>query len=343
MCLTRNQINTLSNKYNIPQSELFSLLINLEGVNHHSENNRIRFELCNTGINTLMFSVQNNNSSILNINNHQLVFDNTIIGNLKGVCEDSCEVFYTRNNGKVLCFNPYSRSSCNGCKFCYNPTSSDDKRIISDKEIYNELLKWAKKNKHNDLSHIEQIAVVTGCFGNDKLIADYLLKLRSSASKLSFNGEILFFGTPHDGKTIHLLNSIKPFNLCFTIECFENRNNLIRNDKLVELEKIKDLMLLSKSMGIHTNFSYIVGLDSLSVIKKQFQTMISFINRFPIISIYQTDSKRKKVRNKEAFEIEYYLEVRKIIEKIFWNTELRPTKWSNHRSIWREYFGNNKL
>ncbi|MBA7540558.1 hypothetical protein ES705_32857 [subsurface metagenome] len=257
--------------------------------------------------------------------------------------EDSCEVFYTRNKGKVLCFNPNSRSNCLGCNFCYTPTSSDDKKIISDKEIYNELLSWVNKNMHNDLSHIEQIAVVTGCFGNDKLIIDYLFELRSVSSKLSFKGEILFLGSPRNEQTIHILNSIKPFNLCFTIECFENRNNIINNDKLVDLERIKNLMSLSKSMGIYTNLSYIVGLDSLSDIKKQFQTLISFINRFPIISIYQTDSKRKKIRNKEACKIEYYLEAKRTIEKIFWNTELRPTKWSNHRSLWREYFGNSKL
>jgi hypothetical protein len=336
-------IKTIKSQYNIPQGELISILINLEGVHHNSNFKRIRFELYGPTKKKLMFSVENNKKSNFTVKNNNLVLGNYIIGYVKEICEDSCEVFYTRNNGKVLCFNPNSRSSCSGCKFCYNPSSSDDKRIISENDIYFELLNWCKRNNYTNLSHIEQIAVVTGCFRNENIVFDYLFKLRCVSSNLSFNGEILFFGMPLEEQTIINLNSIKPFNLCFTIECFENRKNLIRKDKLSDLKQIKDLMSLSKQLGIKTNFSYILGLDSLDIINTQFPTFLNIINWFPIISIYQTDNRRKTLRNNAAFNIDYYLKAREIIEKVFFNSEMRPTTWSNHRSLWREYFGNEYL
>ncbi|MBA7540559.1 hypothetical protein ES705_32858 [subsurface metagenome] len=78
MIQTTNEIRTLANQYNIPKSELISLLINFEGVKHNSDYNRIRFELCNTGLSPLMFSVQNNKNSRFTINNNQLVFGNAL-------------------------------------------------------------------------------------------------------------------------------------------------------------------------------------------------------------------------------------------------------------------------
>jgi len=338
-----SQVTKYCKQYNIQLSELVSLLINKEGVNTNFSANRVRFNLNNLGNLNLMFSVQNTSESIFSFIKNNLVINNIILGTISNLVEDSCEVFYTRKEGKVLCFNPNSRSSCHGCKFCYSPTSSDDDKIILTSEIYNSFINWIEKEKVENLSHLEQIAVVTGCFKNDKQIIDYLSKVRETATRLSFSGELLFFGMPLEESTFYHLEKIKPINLCFTIECFENRDILISNDKRAKIVDVKHKMNIAKSLGIKTNFSYIVGLDSINVIEENFKSLKNSINCFPIISVYQTDTNRIKYRNKDASSIDYYLKIRQIIEDIMEDTKFRPKTWNNYRSLWREYFKDETL
>ena len=96
-------------------------------------------------------------------------------------------------------------------------------------------------------------------------------------------------------------------------------------------------------LNIKTNFSYILGLDSLGVFKTGINKMKKLINTFPIISLYQTNDYREKFRTPEANSIEYYLKSRKYIEKLFSDTDLRPNSWNNYRSLWRTCYGVNNI
>ena len=118
---------------------------------------------------------------------------------------------------------------------------------------------------------------------------------------------------------------------------------ILKNEKKLELNKITELMEESIHLNIKTNFSYILGLDSLDVFRSGMRKMKKFINTFPIISLYQTNNFRKEFRTPEANNIEYYLKSRKYIEKLFSDTELRPNSWNNYRSLWRTCYGDNNI
>ncbi len=324
----------------IPFEEVVAMDLNLSGVAVKQPYKRVRFDLLINKKHPLMFSIENNEMSLYNIKQNSLYFNDIFLFHISNLVEDSCEAFYTRKNGKVLCFNPNNRGLCNGCRFCYQPTSHNEKQISSSM-LLSALEEWLQKNHFTDLSHLEQVAVVTGCFKSEQIIVDYLVKLRETLSILGFQNEILYFGIISDIKSIELLGKIKPLQLCFTIECFENREKILLKNKNLDIDYLKKIMKKSVELGIKTTFSYILGLDSLTSIQEKMFLLKDFVTAFPIVSLFQTDDVRIQYRHTEANNLYYYLQSRKNIESIFADTTLKPNSWNNYRSIWRTCYGEN--
>lgn len=331
------QIDLISRREKIPIEEVIAIDLNLSGVSTSEPFDRLRFNIC--ADNKLYFSIENNKLSNYLIKENNLFFQDNFLYNISDFNEDVCETFYTRKNNKVICFNPNHRSQCKGCKFCYQPKSSDTE-YISEDLILSSFEKWMKLNNLTDLSHLEQVAIITGCFKSEDFLVDYLIQLRTYLFKLGFDKEILYFGMISKRESLYKLKAIVPLSICFTVECFSNRNVILKDDKELDLNKITELMEESIHLNIKTNFSYILGLDSLDVFRNGMHKMKKFINSFPIISLYQTNNFRKKFRTPEANNIEYYLKSRKFIEKLFSETELKPNSWNNYRSLWRTCYGN---
>lgn len=332
----------LEQEYNIPFHELFTIDLNLSGIAIDLNFSRIRFSLCLQNGKLLSFSVENDKSSFYEIKSNKLFFKGIFLFDVVDLQEDICEIFYTRKKGKVLCFNPNNRSSCSGCRFCYQ-AKSNDKQNISDGMLKNVFEVWLQHNNLKDLSHLEQVSVVTGCFKNESVAVDYLIKLREVLLLLGFKNEILFFGIISNILNIQRLAHIKPLQLCFTIECFENRDYFLREKKNLQLNQIKVLMQKSIDEGIKTTFSYIVGLDALDTFKENILLYKDCVNSFPIFSLFQTNKERIKYRNEEALNIEYYLQCRKYVETIFNTTDLLPNSWNNYRSLWRTCYNGKSI
>lgn len=324
----------------IPHEEVVAIDLNLSGVNLNLPYKRVRFNLMINDKHPLMFSLENDKNSQYTIQRDKLFFNNIFLFSISGLVEDSCEVFYTRKNGNVLCFNPYNRSSCIGCRFCYSPTSHDKKQI-SASMLFVAFKEWLQKNHTSDLSHLEQVAVVTGCFKSEQMIIDYLFKLRETLSQLGFRNEILYFGIISDIENIELLSKIKPLQLCFTVECFENREKILLKNKNIDIDYLRILMKKSVELGIRTTFSYVLGLDSFKGIQERMSLFKDYVNSFPIVSLFQTDSIRLEYRHVDANNLNYYLQSRKEIENIFADTTLKPNSWNNYRSLWRTCYGKN--
>ena len=119
-----------------------------------------------------------------------------------------------------------------------------------------------------------------------------------------------------------------------------NRQYFLRDIKRkLQLDTIKESLVLANSMGIRTNFSYIVGLESLETIKKGFYEFLPYINSFPIINVFQAHRGQKALRYRAANKIDYYIKARTIIEDVFRYTPFRPRPWENYRSLWYLKFG----
>lgn len=340
MINTYKDIQNFAQDYRLPEIEVVSLTINLLGVRTNLPYQRVRFILV-YGKNTLLFSVENSLKSPLWVVNGKLFIAGLPTDYLvTDLVEDRCEVIYTRKNESIISFNPNNRSSCSGCLFCYQPASNDTKKINSESLLLF-FEDWMEKNGLTSLSHIEQIALVTGCFHEESAAVDYLINIRQTLLSLGFDKEILYMGIIKDSSNIEKLSLIKPLNLVFTIECFDQRKIILRGTKCVDLDNLAKLMDVALEYGIYTNFSYIVGLDRLESIRSNFELLKTHVNVFPLVSVYQTDKRRRTIRTSQANTLDYYLQSRKIIQKVFAGSKLRPNGWNNHRSLWRTCYGEN--
>jgi len=346
----------LSSKYNIPREDLLLLDLNLSGVKLEFQSRRVRFELKST--NKDIFSLAHNKNiydfylalptvdhSCYFFKDGYLFFNNHLIGEALGITEDFCDSSYPRRGATALNLNPNSTTSCKGCKFCYTAfqVPKDKERILSSNKLRNFLVNYMKKFDVSDLSHLIQIAVVTGCFSSERATVDFLKMARNVLSEFLFKGELLYFGSQiASEKALLELEKIKPLKVCFTFECFDkkNRDYLLKNVKReLRLDTAKKLLTYANDIGIRTNFSYIVGLESLETMKRGFYDFLPYINSFPIVNTLQVHKGQKGLRHSEAGKVDYYIKARKIIENIFMKTTLRPRPWENYRSLWYLKFG----
>jgi len=352
-------IQSLARMYNVPNEDVLFVALNVYGAAYKCDFNRMRmgvrtadteiFKYSHTlGINDFYFALAINESSPFSVTDGKLLFDNREIADAIDPSEDFCDSNYPRRNGTVLNINPNSRTSCRGCKFCYTgyQVPKDMKRMACAADITEFFEGWMKENKLLDLSNLIQVAVVTGCYNTNDELSSFLILLRDILKQYKFEGEIFYLGSQIINKeTLQKLETIQPFCYCISLECFENRNMLLRDKKSsMTLESAFKLMAFAKSIGHRVNFSYVLGLEPLFTVEKYFMLAKEYINSFPIVNTIQLHKYHSvSLLTPEAVNIEYFFKVRKILEKIFADTDMRPKEWENYRSLWFLKFGEEKL
>lgn len=360
MIKTFNELKDLSKKYNVPEEDVLFIDMNLSGLSTSEELDRVRFALkldINNGIFNLAsknnienyyFALPVRSNSNYKVVNNQLLFkENIIVGEVGKLTEDFCDSSYSRRGGTVLNVNPNARTSCRGCRFCYTAyQTARDKKRLTDRESLEEFFdNWLLLHNLPDLKHVLQIAIVTGCFDSEESVVDFLLLLNNVLKKYSFGGEIFYLGSQiTTTELLEKLLVIPKFAYCISIECFENRDYFLRDKKRkFTIKNIAKVLKTAKSLGFRTNFTYIVGLEKLEVIKKYFEEFKNYINSFPIINIFQEHKYHKNIRHETANNMEYYLKVRKTIENIFLPTKMRPRPWEDYRTLWYLKFADEDL
>jgi len=350
MLTTPSEAISISKIYTVPPEDVLFLDFSICGVAVNFPYARVRFELTpeynplfktsfSKGINKYFFALPSNPNSPYRIENGQLVAKREIIGKVRYFSSDTCDSSYPRRNGTVLNLNPIPKSQCHGCKFCHTLVQ-DAKDINEDLQSKTGLEyfieRWLEKYDIPDLSYLIQVAIVTGCFGGEARVVQYLKDLATILNEYGFNGEILYYGSEITTEgALNELKEIKPFTLCLSLECFENRERMLRSHKRkITIADSKNILHQAKKNGFNTTFSYILGLESLTSMRTLFTELFPYINRFPIINIFQIHKGQEKLRCQEAWKIDYYMDARRILEKMFINTNMRPRPWENYRSLW---------
>jgi hypothetical protein len=350
------QLDKLSTRYNIPKEDLLLVDLNLSGVRLNFPSGRVRFELESENKNIFSLAHKKNiynfylaiptkQESPYYFRNGYLFRDKTLIGRATGVTEDFCDSSYPRRGGTVLNLNPNARTLCKGCKFCYTTFQIPrDREILTSEDRLRIFLEnWQREFEVKDLSHLIQVAIVTGCFPSEEDVVNFLKMAKKILNEYSFKGELFYFGSQITTKKSLLeLEKLKPFGICFSLECFDKkaRQYFLRDIKRkVNLDTIKQVLTFASSLGLRTNFSYIVGLESLKTMEEGFREFSKYINSFPIINVFQAHKGQEGLRYKDANKIEYYIKARRIIEEIFISTSFKPRPWENYRSLWYIKFG----
>ncbi len=357
--INKQRIEALVEKYNIPFEDILFIALNYYGIDFYCSFNRMRMGLLlsedplfsfahSLGENNYYFALAVNCLSPFRIEGKFLTFDHLVVGQVIEPSEDFCDSNYPRRNGTVLNFNPNSRTSCRGCKFCYTgyQVSRDRKKVACREEMRVFIEKWMELSSFDDLSHLIQVAVVTGCYDNESELLNFLLVFNEVLSVYNFSGELFYLGSQITKlDSLQILREIKNFAYCVSLECFDRREELLRENKSsFSLNQARQLMIAAKDMGFRINFSYIVGLESLETIARGFGEMLGCTNSFPVVNIMQRHVYHsKEILDPLANDIEYFLQARKILESVFVEQLWRPRVWENYRSLWYLKFGEEVL
>ena len=341
----------LSKEFDVPVEDILFIALNRYGVMYDTEDNRIRFYLkLNTLNETFFFAVcVNTYPSPFSIVGKELFLSDEKVGDLIGIEKDTCTSTYFRKGHSAMTVNSNSRSQCAGCKFCgtYKLDSDEDENLTSKQAIIDYYTQVIKENNFKDLKDMYQITVCTGCFPSENDLVEHLILLKKTLNKnFGFNGKINYIGSQL--RTIENLKRIKDeigdFSIYITTEKFTGRERIMRPEKAsLNFENTIKLLDASINLGFTASVLYILGLEDLSIVKDYFSKLVSHVNKFPDIQIYQDYTpEQENFRCEDAKDFKYYLEARKFFEQAFASTTLKPRSWENYRSLFYTEF-NHKI
>lgn len=348
----------LSERYGIPLEDVLFIALNVNGVNIECEYNRMRmaFHLADgkpfeyakqRGELDYYFALPVNSDSPFVIVNNVLHLQNTVIGQAIGPTEDICDSHYPRRKGTSLNINPNSRTSCHGCQFCYTAYQIpyDRKRLKTDSDLREFFEDWMSKYGLTNLSHLIQVSVVTGCYESGEAVCQFLPILKRVLAEYQFAGRIFYLGSQITTREqLKSVAEIQPFGICFSLEVFERRELLRKDKRMVGLQDACESMDYARSLGYEVNFSYIVGMEPLQVMEYHFNCFKEHINKFPTINTLQLHKYHQTtLRDMSGHRLEYYLDARLILERLFSPTNMRPLVWEDYRSLWFLTFGKEEL
>ena len=334
----------LAVEYGVPVSNVISIALNRYGIICHGvDDTRLRFNLRILDEDkSTFFAVCVNTylDSPFELKGNKLYLSGQEIGDVTNIEKDTCTSTYFRNNKKVITLNSNSRSKCVGCKFCGTYSLSEDDTVdFSTRDKIQQYFEFLLRvNGIQNMNSIENITVCTGCFRNEDALVEHLLNLKDGTSGLGFSGSINYIGSQlRDYDKVKILkDEIGDFGIYLTIEKFLDREMFIKKEKAsLTLEKAKNLLKYSSSIGVTSTFLYILGLEDLDTVEKYMNYFKYSINKFPIVQVFQDYTpEQENYRCEEAKDIKYYLRARQIMDETFRDTELSPKLWECFRSLY---------
>jgi hypothetical protein len=270
------------------------------------------------------------------------------VGDTETVEHDDALLGYFRKQGRVLVLNSHARSGCTGCVFCPNTLegSSDPRLALLDDldlcmRMFEETQGW------HDLSHLEEVNVVTGCFHHEEAAIEHLalvrkaLRMHAADPVLGILSSVI--RTPAGLQRIAVESA--PFMLVLTLECFTERPTILKHSK-AEFDPADGpgILRTARELGHETGFTYIVGLEDIDPVLEPLTQWGRECTRFPNFQVLQAHNPyMARFAAKGADTVEYYLDARRKLESIFEDTPLRPLTWTNYRPLWYFSFAGEPL
>lgn len=342
MLKSLKQVNNLSKKYKIPAEDIILIALNCCGLKVETKEKRLRFKLrLNTSLEVFYLAVCVNTSETPFILRDGVIFLNQEeIGRAYDWENDTCDATYFRRNKTVLNINSNCRSDCRGCRFCgtYSQDAEDKIPLLQTKELSEYLSNIFGQQQISRLTDLKEIAICTGCFKTEREALDHLLMINDYCRQQNIRPNIKYIGMQLQSLDVlkEIRNDLSSFSYYLTLECFSRRRKLLRPSKAqIDLIQATGILDRARANNIKTTFLYILGLDSLRVIKKNFKRLAPHINCFPVINLMQNFvPEQNDLRHRQAHRIEYYLKARKTFEEIFKAQSFRPIPWENYRGLW---------
>lgn len=342
-----SHLKDLAAKYDVPEQDATLIALNASGIRSGDVgNDRGRFTVTMPNGRKYFMAVTITDKPLAPFVQYErmMFLDGHEIGRASSIEKDTCTDSYWRGGKRHLTLNSNSRSNCRGCEFCGTYSLANDDKALNNPPALKRKAEILCQDLGADLSKVESVGVVTGCFPDEQSLVNHLRMVRQVFGNYGFNRELRYIGSQlRTPEQLSLLASEGPFALYLTVEAFTRREVLMKRTKAsLDLDKGRELLGIAKAMGIETTFLYIVGLDDLESMRREFPQYKDRLTRLPLVQTFQAYvPEQLEMRNPAAASLEYFLETRHIVEQSL--PDLRPQVFSNYRGLWYEKYANEDL
>jgi hypothetical protein len=342
MLKSHEHVRELADRYEVDEDEILMMGLQFHGVDSGLSFPRMRFEFnLLSHPDDIFYTIVSlgRQQSPFFLDHEQIVFDGEVVGRVRSLEDDDVVVSYFRKAGRVLTVNSNARSHCTGCVFCYNTlsiTSDPRLRMMEEMEEYVDLL--MVEHNWSDTSHLDEVCVCTGCFQYERAALDHLRIVRNAFVARGFKGELGFLSSVlrseacFDEVASHLL----PFRLTMTVECFSKRNVILKQSKAsLTPDEMPRVLERARSRGLETDFTYIVGMDSVENTLDGLDRLLDHVTECPRLQVYQAHNEyMHRFAHPETREFDYFLRIRRELEPRLKARGLMPRSWRNYRPLW---------
>jgi hypothetical protein len=345
-----DHVDRLSRRWGINGEDVLLIGLNACGVRSGLDKARMRFRLrLDTRPDEQLYLILSlgRTGSPFELDERELRLDGDRVGVVDALEDDDAVLGYWRNGRRVLTLNSNARSQCTGCVFCPNTLeASSDPRLAALADLDTYFAALVNDFGMPDLSRVDTVTVCTGCFHYEHLALDHLRKVRAAMSAHGCAGDLHFLTSVLTSERgLDQAAAIGPFHLTLTAECFSRRSLLLKESKArLTPAGMVEVLGAAKDRGIITDFTCIVGLDPPEVAVGHLAQLVPVTTTFPRFQVYQPHNDLMDVFAADgAREIEFYLRMRREIERLFTSTGLRPRSWENYRPLWYFSFADEPL
>lgn len=341
----------LSEEWGVNEEDILFIALNHCGVSSDIPKSRMRFRLrLDSRPEEEFFFILSlgRKDSPFRLEEDSILFRGRRVAVVTGLDDDDAVLGYFRNGHRVLTLNSNARSQCVGCTFCPNTLeAASDPRLaaLDDLTVYLSTI-ISDFSLGGDLSAVEKVTVCTGCFNYEHLALEHLRQVREAMTTHNCSGAIHFLSSViRTDAGLDGLAELHPFHLTITAECFTRRSLLLKDSKasLTPPEMIR-ILGGAKERQVLGDFTYIVGLDDADLALKHVESFVPVTTTFPRFQIFQPHTTYMDMYVADgARDIEFYLYMRKGLEKLFGPTGLRPKSWENYRPLWYYTFADEDL
>lgn len=345
-----DHVNRLSRDWGINEEDILLIALNACGVRSRLDKARMRFRLrldTRPGEQLYLILSLGRTLSPFELDERELRLDSRPIGVVDVLEDDDAVLGYWRNGRRVLTLNSNARSQCTGCVFCPNTLeASSDPRLAALADLDAYFAAIVTDFGLPDMSGVDTVTVCTGCFHYERLALDHLRKVRAAMTAHGCTGDIHFLTSVLTSERgLDQAAAIGPFHLTLTAECFSRRSLILKESKAkLTPAHMVEVLGAAKDRGIVTDFTYIVGLDPPDIAVEHLTQFARVTTTFPRFQVYQPHNDLMDVFAADgAREIEFYLRMRKEIERLFAPAGRRPRSWENYRPLWYFSFADEPL
>ncbi|MGH8791263.1 MAG: hypothetical protein ACRDXX_01270 [Stackebrandtia sp.] len=323
---TVHQWRHLANRHEVGWTETLLIALNIHGLHTGDAGTTVRLKVqppdegevfqmvLPAGRDTSPFSVDGTD---------HLCVDGTPVASVLELRADNAVGGYLRAGGLAATIRPFA--------------GGDNPQPAAVEEAYAKLLANLAISLpiERTLADVEEVTVSGDEYVSEDAALRDLANLRNAMTRLSMRARIGLLSSTVRGPEAmaRLAETVAPFTL------FLNADHPPGVE--ADVEGPAKALAGARAAGHDTSFTYTVGKDPLDAMREQLLPLAQYTTVWPSLYILQTTSDGEAAHIAEPAErLDFFLQARTMLERIFAPTSLIPEPWRCYRGLWyREYAG----